>query len=122
MKNSLHCMHSIYRINGEEMLSKYKYEYIPNEFAKRIFNLKAKKYSGTGMTPLFQKTFGEENYDKYFTAGDPLCDKDKGNVVVIINKPKIIAAMNNEDRSNFPVLDIRTIGTVSRRKAILGIF
>ncbi len=61
------------------------YKFVPNNFAKKRFNLTG-EYNGEGMTPLLQQALGEDNYDRYMIAQSPLHHgKDKGVVSIILN-------------------------------------
>ena len=63
-----------------------QFKFIPNEFAKKMFNLSARSYAGEGMTPLLQQVLGSENYNKYVIAQDPLCGgKSEGAISIILN-------------------------------------
>jgi len=63
-----------------------QYEFIPNDFAKRMFNLAAVSYRSTGLTSLFEEALGEEDARKYVFAQDPLSGgKTEGEIKIIAN-------------------------------------
>ena len=49
-----------------------KYKFIPNDLAREMFHLKKKSYTGKGLTPLLEKTLGQENFDRHVVAQDPM--------------------------------------------------
>lgn len=64
-----------------------KYKFVPNQMAREAFNLAAPEYVGEGITSVLQSTLGEENYQNYMVAQDPLCGgKTSGTIRIILNR------------------------------------
>ena len=78
------------------------YKFVPNNFAKKRFNLTG-EYNGEGMTPLLQQALGKDNYDRYVITQTPLYQgKDKG----------VVEVMLNPDETKMSKMKYRSIGTI----------
>ena len=67
-----------------------KYKFIPNQYAKTFFKLTKNSYKDKGITSLFMKVLGKENYEKYMFAQDPMHKDSKGTVSICTNSENAI--------------------------------
>ncbi len=82
------------------------YIYVPNQMARRMFNIATGVNSYTdarGLTPLLESAIGRDNYERYIPAQDPLCGGGfSGQVDMVVNP----------DEKDLRKLRFQSIGTV----------
>ena len=83
--------------------SKYIYKFIPNQLAKDAFNTAA-EYTGKSIFEVMHAALGEENYNKYMVAQDPLSNGPNGEIQISINP----------EEENIHLMRFESIGMVYR--------
>lgn len=87
--------------------------YIPNDYAKELFNLSKNAYEGDSLTDLIMQAIGEDNYDQYIHAQDPLCGgRLSGEIFASVNRDDIRKAFDECLNAPLPAVDCRSIGMV----------
>ena len=63
-----------------------RYTYIPNKFARDMFNIEAGAYDGVSVAAVLQNTLGEDNYDRFVISQLPFRKGQvSGEIVIGIN-------------------------------------
>ena len=88
-------------------------EYTPNEYAREKFGLDEPSYVDIGLTQLFLRTLGEDDYNMYMSCCSvkAAASRSPQNVSIVENSPEIDVVLSNPPRL-IPEPRFRSIGTV----------